>query len=180
MHYKKQEKKSINIDSAKDVTLPKNDVKLLEDFYEYLKYKKEFLRYIKEKKETKKELIPISVFNTKALAPLETIVKYIREELGYTYNKIGSLLNRNAGPIGVTYRKAAKKFQSKLDISSTENSIPILIFKDSKITIFECIVVYLKDDLGLKFRNMSELVNRNYRTVWTVYKRAKKKLKNVK
>jgi len=43
------------------------------------------------------------------------------------------------------------------------------------MTIFETIVVYLKDTSELKFKNIAELLNRNYRTIWTVYKRAKKK-----
>ena len=173
MYHKEDEKGESEIDLAKKYSFSEEQRKLYEGFLEYLKYKKEFIRYLRYKKE-RKDVIPISVFNNK-LAPLETVVKYLREELDYSYNEIGLLLNRKAGPIGVSYRNARKKFHSQLDVSSTENSIPISLFKDSRLTIFESVVLYLKDDLKLKFRKIAELLRRNYRTIWTVYRRAKKK-----
>ena len=165
MHYQNKKKNANKIDLAKKYSFSEDEIKLFEDF----------LQYLKQKKEIKKDFIPISVFNNKILAPLETVVKYLREDLIYTYSKTAFLLNRKPGPIGVTYRNSKKKLPSRLDVSSTENSIPISIFKDSKMTIFETIVVYLKDTSELKFKNIAELLNRNYRTIWTVYKRAKKK-----
>ncbi|MEA2035932.1 MAG: hypothetical protein U9O94_00380 [Nanoarchaeota archaeon] len=153
------------LNSDKEYSFSDKEIQLLE----------KILTHIKQRKETKKDSIPISVFNNKALAPLETIVKYLKEELDYTYKEIATLLNRNPSPIGITYRKANKKFSKKLDTSSEDHSIPISIFKNSKLTIFETIVLYLKDSINLKFNNISTLLNRNYRTIWTVYKRAKKK-----
>ena len=163
MSNKKGKRRGYGTDISNPFSL--DEVKLFEDF----------LKYLKQKKELKKDFIPISVFNAEKLAPLEIIVKYLREELDYTYNEIGLLLNRKVGPMGVSYRNAKKKFPLKLDVSSTEHSIPISVFKDSRFTIFETVVVYLKDELRLKFKVIAELLNRNYRTVWTVYQRAKKK-----
>lgn len=143
----------------------KDEIKLFEDFIRYLRYKKE----------REKDKVPLSIFNNGVLAPLETVVKYLREELDYTYNEIGILLNRNAGPIGVSYRIAKRKLPSRLDVTFTGNSIPISVFKNSRMTVFETIVVYLKNKMKLKFKKIAELLNRNYRTIWTVYYRAKKK-----
>ena len=162
------------VDLARKYHFSEKDAKLLGDFLKYLEHKEDFLRYI-EKGHVKNRVIPISVFKNKSLAPLETIVKYLREEMDYSYNEIAFLLNRKQGPIGVTYRIAKKKLSSKLDITSTENSIPLSIFKDSKLSIFETIVLYLKDDSKLKFKVIAKLLNRNYRTIWTVYRRAKNK-----
>jgi len=173
MSKKDYEKRSDYLDLSKIDSLSKGDTRLFQEFFEYLNNKKEFREYLKSKKEVQIGAIPISIFNNKKLAPLETVVKYFREELGYTYKKIGVLLNRKAGPIGVSYRKAVKKLKSRLDVSSVENSIPISIFKDSKITVFGTIVVYLKDVKKLRFGEISELLNRNYRTIYTVYSRAK-------
>lgn len=153
------------VDLSRKYSFSEDEVKLFEDF----------LKFLKQRKKIEKDKIPISIFNNGVLAPLETIVKYLREELNYSYKEIGLLLNRKAGPIGVTYRVAKRKFQPNLDISSIENPIPISIFKKSRLTIFETIVVYLKENMKLKFRKIAELLNRNYRTIWTVYNRAKKK-----
>ena len=175
MSKKDDKKRSDYIDLSKIDSLSKGDTKLFQEFFEYLKHKKDFHEYLKGKKEVQRGSIPISIFNNDKLAPLETVVKYFREELGYTYNKIGVLLNRKTGPMGVSYRNAVKKFKPRLDATSVENSIPISAFKDSKITVFSTIVVYLKDVKKLKFGEISELLNRNYRTVYTVYSRARKK-----
>lgn len=163
MYYKGKGKRGNSIGLDRKDSFSEDEIRFFEDI----------LRYVKQKKD-RKDVIPISIFNNK-LAPLETVVKYLREELDYSYKEIGVLLNRKAGPIGVSYRTARRKFASKLNVSSTENSIPISIFKDSRLSIFESIVVYLKDDLKLKFRRIAELLTRNYRTVWTVYRRAKEK-----
>ena len=175
MYSKDKEKEGNLTDLAKAYSLSKKDTKLFEGFFEFLRYKDDFLDYLKHKKDIPGDSIPISVFKNKKLGPLETVVKYLREDYGYTYKKIGLLLNRKVGPIGVSYRKAFGKLSSRLDVSSTENSIPISIFKDSKITIFEAVVVYLKDVRRLKFGEIAGLLNRNYRTIWTVYSRARKK-----
>ncbi len=173
---KKDNKKWSNyIDLSKIDSLSKGDIKLFQEFFEFLNNKKEFREYLEGKKEARIGSIPISIFKNKKLAPLETVVKYLREDLGHTYKKIGILLNRKPGPIGVSYRKAAKKSRSRLDVSSVDNSIPLSVFKDSRLTVFGTIVVYLRDVKGLKFGEISELLNRNYRTVYTVYSRARKK-----
>ncbi len=53
---------------------------------------------------------------------------------------------------------------------------PKSIFK-TKHTVFEAIVFYLKEEKGLSFRKIAELLNRDERNIWTVYARARKKAK---
>lgn len=55
--------------------------------------------------------------------------------------------------------------------------LPSRIFKDRSVSVLEAIVEYMKDDLGLTFHDIAQLLNRDDRTVWTVYSRAAKKRK---
>ena len=66
-----------------------------------------FKELILERKE-KELIIPVSLFNHQ-LGALETIVKYLRENLGFKFLKISSLINRNISTVLTTYRKAKKK-----------------------------------------------------------------------
>jgi|TARA_B100002003_G_C14131919_1_gene544369 hypothetical protein len=151
-------KSELDLDSLKDQSK--------EELFE------EFLQYVEQKTEIN---IPLSIFKATSLGPLETLVKYLREELNYTYSKIAAILNRKVGPIGTTYRNAKSKHPSRLKIVSTFSTIPVSIFKKSKNSILETIVHHLKDNESLTYTEIASLLNRNYRTIWTVYKRATKK-----
>jgi len=159
----KNTEKYLNLEALSNLT-NKEKTELHEEFLNFLQEKK-FLLPIKEKG------IPISIFNKK-LSALESIVKYLREESEMSYKEISNILKRNPGPIGVTYRNAKKKFPSKLDISSHQ-LIPFSAFKQ-KLTIFESLVLYLKEN-NFSFKRIASLLSRNYRTIWTVYNRAKTK-----
>ncbi len=58
-----------------------------------------------------------------------------------------------------------------------EIKIPISIFHE-KLGMLESISLYLRDELRLSFRQIAELLKRDYKTIWTSYSKAKKKLKN--
>jgi hypothetical protein len=131
--------------------------------------RKEILKII-EKKEA---VIPYSIFSNEKLSPLETITKYLRENLGYKYAEIANLLGRNPLPIGITYRNAVHKMKEGLDISSKEG-IPASIINNKELSVFESIVYYLKKK-DLKFSEIAKILNRDDRTIWTVYHRAVKK-----
>ena len=53
--------------------------------------------------------------------------------------------------------------------------VPLLVLRDRKISVLEAIVEYLKDEKMLSFHEIGVLLNRNDRTVWTCYHRAKTK-----
>jgi len=53
--------------------------------------------------------------------------------------------------------------------------LPSHILKDRSVSVLEAIVEYLKDVQGLNFRAIGFLLNRDERTIWTCYSRAKKK-----
>ena len=53
--------------------------------------------------------------------------------------------------------------------------ITVSIFKKEKLSPFEAIVKYLKDDMKLTYHEIGILLNRDERNIWTVYNRARKK-----
>ncbi|MFH1409546.1 MAG: sigma factor-like helix-turn-helix DNA-binding protein [Nanoarchaeota archaeon] len=55
------------------------------------------------------------------------------------------------------------------------SSIPLAILRDRTVKVLESIVEYLKDVQGLTYHEIAELLNRDDRTIWTVYRRAKQK-----
>ena len=53
--------------------------------------------------------------------------------------------------------------------------IPLSIFLDRGISVLEAVSEYLKDSKGFSYHEVAVLLNRDDRTVWTCYNRAKKK-----
>jgi len=120
--------------------------------------------------------VPISVFKNDKLGSLETIVKYLRENLLLSFKQIASLTNRNDVALAVSYRNAKRKLEAKFAIEEiSPYSLPVKILQDRKLSVLENIVSYLKDTFGLAYHKIALLLNRNDRTIWTVYQRAKKK-----
>lgn len=128
------------------------------------------------KVEAKEEVkVPISVFKNDKLGSLETIVKYLRENLLLSFKQIASLTNRNDVALAVSYRNAKKKLSDRFVEEISPYHIPISILQNRKLSVLENIVSYLKDTFGLAYHKIALLLNRDDRTIWTVYQRAKKK-----
>jgi len=58
--------------------------------------------------------------------------------------------------------------------------IPLRILQDRTLAVLESIVEYLKEEKCLKYSEIAKLLNRDQRTIWTVYSRSKKKRKAAK
>ena len=54
-------------------------------------------------------------------------------------------------------------------------NIPSFVFRDRSVAVLESLVEYLKDARHLSYHEIAVLLNRNDRTIWTVYNRVKKK-----
>jgi DNA-directed RNA polymerase specialized sigma24 family protein len=117
--------------------------------------------------------IPCTIF-TEKLSPLETAVKYLKENLRFDYSKIAELMGRDRKTIWQAYKNAAKKHLRIFAADETEFRIPVSMFK-SKLSVLEAAVVYLKEHFKLSYHNIGDLLHRNERTIWTVYSRAQKK-----
>ena len=58
---------------------------------------------------------------------------------------------------------------------NNEIYIPISQIVRPNLTIYESLVVYLKEQQELTFREIGNLIKRDERNIWTVYHRALKK-----
>lgn len=118
----------------------------------------------------REEKIPVTIFLNE-LAPLESIVKYLKENKGMTIKKISEKLNRSDKTIWTTYNNAKSR---KLTFSDTEYLIPTSFFS-KKTSILETAVYYLKKNHDLTLHQIAVILKRDDRTIWTLYHRALKK-----
>ncbi|MFC1728656.1 hypothetical protein ACFLZ7_04320 [Nanoarchaeota archaeon] len=56
-----------------------------------------------------------------------------------------------------------------------ELEVPLSLFRDRSISVLEALSEHLKDKKGLSYHEIAVLLNRDDRTIWTCYNRAKKK-----
>jgi len=135
----------------------------------------EIFNLVERKKVSKEVLIPISIFEVEALSALETICKYLKEDLDLNYSKIALLLNRDSRTIWTTYSNALKKRKDPLQVKDSKFLIPVSILKNRKLSVLEALVSYLKDNFNLRYSQIAVLLARDERNIWTVYHRSKKK-----
>jgi len=122
----------------------------------------------------KENVLPVFIFKNNSLSALETIVKYLKEEHNLSYAEISRLLNRSSKTIWITYQRAKKKMPKKLK-GKSDSFIPARIFQNRKFSVLENLVSYLRQEQNISYREIAKLINRNYRTVLTVYRRFRKK-----
>jgi len=115
----------------------------------------------------REEKIPVTIFLGE-LAPLESIVKYLKENKGLTIKKISEKLNRSNKTIWTTYSHAKNK---KLTVTDTEYLIPTSFFS-KKTSILETTVYYLKKNHDMTLHQIAITLKRDDRTIWTIYHRA--------
>ncbi|MBW2966577.1 hypothetical protein KY342_05725 [Candidatus Woesearchaeota archaeon] len=174
MKNKRKIEESEGLDRYKDIEL-KEDIQIMKILLKRLKKRynissTEIINLAKEE-----IVIPSSIY-TKKLSPLEANVKYLKENLDLDYSKIAELLGRNRKTIWQAYKNSVKKKISKFKIAETRYVIPASNLK-TELSILETTVVYLKDQYNLSYRYIAELLQRDERTIWTVYNRAMKKIK---
>ena len=135
---------------------------------EYKVTRREVLDLIKEETVN----IPISIF-LKELGALESLVRYMKENLGMRYNEIAELLDRDQRTIWTAYKKAVEKHPEKLKVKEPEMTLPLEAIKNKELTVLESVIVFLKEK-GLKFSKIANLLGRDQRNIWTIYSKAKK------
>tara|TARA_Y100000310_G_scaffold343406_1_gene450891 strand:- start:132 stop:626 length:495 start_codon:yes stop_codon:yes gene_type:complete len=128
------------------------------------------------KEKPQKNVVPIIIFDNDELSTFETLAKYMKENLRLKFVVIASLLNRSEKTIWTTYNKARKKFPAEFASVISKINIPIESFSDRRFTVFESLVLYLKD-YGLTNHEIAVMLHRDDRTIWGVYDRVKKKKK---
>ncbi|MFH0840638.1 MAG: hypothetical protein V1865_01455 [bacterium] len=56
--------------------------------------------------------------------------------------------------------------------------IPSSIFRDRSLSVLEAMAEYFREKKKMRYSEIALLLNRDDRTIWTSYKRAKEKRKN--
>ena len=150
----------------------------IESFISYLEDKwqisREDLKAFIEKKPEGPQ-IPVSAFSNGELTALETVCKYLYENIDFTFSQIGRLLSRNPRMIAATYHRANSKFPRKFGLKASPFYIPPSLFENRRLSALENLVVFLKEKHELTFHKIALLLHRDDSTIWTVYSRAKKK-----
>ena len=130
-----------------------------------------------KQKESKDILIPTFILRDRNLGILEAVTKYLKEELNLTYHKIAVLLNRDDRVVWVTYNKAIKKKKERFAIAEPNYWLSVSIFTDTELGPLEAISKNLVDNAKLDFSEIAKLLNRDNKSIWACYNRAKNKLK---
>ncbi|MBW3015020.1 hypothetical protein KY330_01230 [Candidatus Woesearchaeota archaeon] len=121
--------------------------------------------------------IPVSLFMDRSLSVLEVLVEYLKEEMHFTFHEIAVMTNRDDRTIWTVYSRVKKKREkkSKPELQKSEVFVPLSVLLDRTLSVLEVLVEYLKEKLHLTYHEIAVLTNRNDRTIWTVYDRARKK-----
>jgi len=116
--------------------------------------KKEILEILEKKHD---DYLPASVFGNRSLGVLETLVKYLKEELRLPLCKIARLLNRDNRTIWSSYDCARKKEPNRLKSVSSEHVVPLRIFSKRRLGALEALVMYLRDNFHLTYSEIARL-----------------------
>jgi hypothetical protein len=120
--------------------------------------------------------IPLDIFSKK-LTPLETIVKFLRENKKKKFKEIAQILNKKIPACWNAYKDSTRKSAEPFSPFPSEYDIPIKELHSKKLSLLEILSVHLKSK-NLSYRKIGQLLDRNERTVWTAYQRALKKRGN--
>lgn len=143
----------------------------------------DFSKYLEEAykplagKEPEAPIIPVSVFDNNYLSSLEAVVKYLHENKELRLTDIAKLVKRDQRAVGVTYRFARKKMKVILRAPVSKYSLPVSAIAGRKLSVLESIVYHLRKTYSLSYHEIALIMRRDDRTVWTVYNRALRKLK---
>ena len=116
--------------------------------------------------------VPISIFTINGLNPLESIVKYLKENKSLRFSEISKLLERDQRVIWVTYNHVKDK--PKIS-SKSKTLIPIKIFHYGNLSILESVVKYLKESSNLSLSEIALILKRDPSNIWKVYNNSIKK-----
>ena len=130
--------------------------------------------------------IPIEIFRS-SLPPLESLVRHLKDQALLSFAHIAKLLQRDETTIWMTYHNSLKRGMvtgthldalslKEMNIKRENLIVPLSIFSQRRLSVLESLSLYLQETLNLSYHDLSVLLERNERTIWTVIYRAKEKL----
>ena len=124
--------------------------------------------------EKKEVLLPVAIFAQRRMGCLEAAVRFLKENKGLRFSEIAAALGRDQRTIWATYRKATAKAERFHQLEQGM-LLSTSIFLDRRKSFLECLVVYVRNTYRLSNKETSELLQRDPRTIATVYDRAVRK-----
>ena len=115
--------------------------------------------------------IPIGIFEWK-LSPLESLVKFLKENKKFSLSRIARYLNRDDRTIWLTYHNSVIKQKDVLAVNEGRINFPITVFSDRRYSVLESICLFAIQRHSLRIVALAGMMRRNPSSLWTVYKRA--------
>ncbi len=150
-----------------------------------IKNKSEIINILRDelvKKEVKSEAIdkisekttgiPINIFSSN-IGGAEVLVKYLYENEKLKFSEIARLINRDQRTVWNNYNNSKKIKELKINDKSMQ--VPVFIFSDRRLSIFESIVKYLREK-GYKNYEIAEMLKKDERNIGTFYFRSSRKI----
>jgi len=98
------------------------------------------------------------------------------------FSDIAKLINRDQRTVWVDYNRSSlektsekKDSKEKLEIIEEGMQVPLAVFSDRRLSIFESLVKYLREE-GYKNLEIAEILDKDQRNIGTFYSRAIRKI----
>jgi len=118
--------------------------------------------------------IPLSIFSH-TLEPAEGLYKFLKENEGFSFQRIARETNREHKSIWATYQRAHKKKRQIFTSQEEKYFLPLSIFKNRDYSFLESVVFYLNSVHHLSNRQIAALLHKTPNTVAVLMKRARDK-----
>jgi hypothetical protein len=180
LKHKKEDEKQALRDSAISIAKPHGEaldalntfISTLMESYS-LSYQDVIYLLNKKRIEGEIQAVPVEIFRDRKLGILEILAKYLKEEKNFRYTDIAKILSRDERTIWVSYKNAVQKKKSRFVVPETKYWVPLSIFANRKLGLLQVLVVYFKEKFGLSNHAIAVLLNRDSRTIWSVYNKLK-------
>jgi len=120
---------------------------------------------------SRKEGIPIVIFCDPVLGPLEALVKYLKENLGYRYSEIARFTGRDQRTIWCSYANAKRKKKARFSDSGELTPLPSFLGS----SILGAVICHLIDEKKHSYKAAAAKLKRNYQTIYTTYRKVKRR-----
>lgn len=94
-----------------------------------------------------------------------------------TVKKLNKLIENLRNIYGISFDEILKLTSEVKKDEEKKYLIPIEVLKNRDLGALESITVYLKDEKEMKFSEIAKALDRDDRTIWATYHKAKEKLK---
>ena len=134
---------------------------------------------IKIFQEAKQEaLLPLSIFSH-SLEPAEALYKFLKENEGFSFQKIAQATKRDQKSSWATYQRAQGRRKQKFLVKEEKYLLPLSVFNNRSYSFLESVVFYLNSVHHLSNKEIAKLLHKTPNTVAVLLKRARDKHESI-